>query len=297
MIRNALLIAALGVCWGLNWPAVRLCLVEMRPWELRFAGFAAATALIFALLVARQESVRVPRRDWLRLLLVGTLSVVAYNLLTAFAQLSASTTRSAVLSYTMPIWAVVFARIVLGEPFDGRRLTGLGLGIAGLVALGLPLAGQGQLTIGLLYAVLSGVVWAAGSVALKRFPIEASPLVLSAWQLALGTVVTLVGVLAFEGWPAALPRLPLTWTAFGYHVVFAQVAAMWLWFTILASMPAGIASIGSLLVPGIGVLGATAIIGERPTVADWLGLVLIVAASASVLVRLPDRKPPATDPA
>lgn len=285
MIRNAALVAALGLFWGLNWPAVRLCLVEMRPWTLRFAGFAVATVLIFGLVRVLGESVRVPRRHWLRLVAVGVLTVVAYNVFTAFAQVTASTTRSAVLSYAMPIWAVIGARIVLGEPIDGRRIVGLALGVAGLVALGLPLLRSGQLSVGLLYALASGMVWAAGSVLLKRFPIEASPLVLSAWQLALGAAVTFVGMIAVEGVPAALPRLPATWAAFSYHVVFAQVAAMWLWFTILGRMPAGIASIGSLLVPGIGVLGAMAFIGETPTAADWLGLVLIVAASGVVLLR------------
>lgn len=294
MIRNALLVAALGVCWGLNWPAVRLCLVEMPPWTLRAAGFAAATVLIFGGLAAFRVSPAVPRRHWGRLLLVGLLATVAYNLLTAFAQLSASTTRSAVLSYTMPIWAVIFARIALGEPFDRRRLAGLGLGALGLVALGLPLARSGQLTIGLLYAVMSGVVWAAGSVALKRFPIDASALVITAWQLALGAAVSTLGMLALEGWPDSLPQLAITWTAFVYHVIFAQVVALWLWFTILERMPAGIAAIGSLLVPGVGVIGATLILGETPTAADWLGLALIVAASASVLVRPPDRGAVAT---
>ena len=285
MIRNALLVGGLGVCWGLNWPAVRLCLAEMPPWTLRAAGFTAAAALAFPLLAALGMSAAVPRRHWGRLALVGVLTVVAYNLLTAFAQLSASTTRSAVLSYTMPVWAVLGARVVLGEVIDGRRLAGLGLGGAGLAALGLPLAESGQLTIGLLYAMLSGVVWAAGSVLLKRFPIEAAPLVIAAWQLALGAVVTVPGMLLLEGWPRSHPQLALTWGAFIYHVVFAQVVAMWLWFTILDRMPAGIASIGSLLVPGVGVIGATLILGEHPTGADWLGLLFIVAASATVLLR------------
>lgn len=294
MIRDILLVAALGISWGFNWPAVRLALVEIPPWTLRAVAFWLATTILVATLLATGRSLRVPREQWWRLALVGALSIAGYNIFSAFAQLTATTSRAAVLSYTMPIWAVVFARFVLGERFDRTRIIGLGLGIAGLVALGWPLLVSGQLSIGLLYAILSGVVWALGSVLLKRWPIGASAPVITAWQMAFAALVMTVGMLIVDGVPRSLPQLPLTYAGLGYNVLIGQALASTLWFTILGLMPAGTASIASLLVPGVGVIGATMILGERPTAADWLGLVLIVAASASVLLGRPAR--PATDP-
>lgn len=297
MARNAILVALLGLGWGVNWAMVRLALEEIQPWTLRACAFSGATLLMFGAFAATRTSVAVPRRHWLRLAALGALTVVAYNLLSAFAQLSASTSRSIVLSYTMPVWAVIFARLLLGEPLDRRRLIGLGLGCAGLAAFALPLLRGGDLSWGLAFALGSGIVWAAGSVGLKRWPVAASPLVITAWQLALGAVLTVAGALAVEGWPARLPTLGATWLGLGYNLVIGQAVATSLWFTILARMPAGTAAIGSLLVPGIGVVGATLILGEHPTVADWVGLVLIVAASATVLLRpsLPERSDAETD--
>lgn len=285
MIRNLLLVGALGLCWGLNWPAVKLALGEIPPWTLRAVAFWLAAAILFAVLRAMRVSLRVPRRHWLRLVVVGTLSIAAYNVFSAFAQLTATTSRAAVLSYTMPIWAVIFARIVLGEPFDRRRLIGLALGAAGLVALGWPLLMSGQLSIGLLYALLSGIVWAAGSVFLKRWPIAASAPVITAWQMGIAAVLMTVGMLLVEGVPAGLPSRPSTYLGLAYNVVIGQAVASTLWFTILGLMPAGTASIGSLLVPAVGVIGATVVLGEHPTLPDWLGLVLIVTAAATVIVR------------
>jgi drug/metabolite transporter (DMT)-like permease len=45
------------------------------------------------------------------------------------------------------------------------------------------------------------------------------------------------------------------------------------------------ASIGALLVPVVGVSSSIVFLGERPTVADGIGFVLIFAAAASVLLR------------
>ncbi|WP_246736410.1 DMT family transporter [Enterovirga aerilata] len=288
--QTAALVPLLGLLWGFNWVAVRICLTEIPPWTLRAAGFAAGTLALYAYLRVRGKSLEVPRRHWLRLVVVGLLSITFYNLLSAFAQLSASTTRSSVLSYTMPIWAVIFARIVVGERVDRRRALGLGLGIAGLLSLGWPILAAGEFSIGLVWAILSGVSWAAGSVVLKRYPIDAGALTIAWWQLMLAVPVTTAGMLVFEGVPELRPLQTATIWAFIYHAILAQAVATTLWFTILEALPTGIASIGSLLVPAVGVLGATAFLGERPTTGDLLGLAFIVAASAVVLVRLPPER-------
>ena len=294
MARQASLVVLLGLAWGVNWPAARLSLNELTPFTFRAFGFAAGASVLFGLIYLRGLSPAIPRPHWWRLVLVGSLSVLGYNIFSSFSLLTASTSRSAVLSYMMPVWAVLLAWPVLGERLDRRRIVGLALGGAGLVALGLPLIRSGTFSIGLVYALASGIVWAIGSVTLKRFPIEASPLVISAWQLLFAAFAATGFMLAVDGFPRSWPTMPSTWLGLGYNILIGQAFATTLWFTILGSMPAGIASIGTLLVPGVGVISAMLVLGERPTATDWLGLVLIVAASASVLLRWPPRGATAT---
>ena len=50
-------------------------------------------------------------------------------------------------------------------------------------------------------------------------------------------------------------------------------------------MPTITASLGSLLVPVVGIIAATVILGERPTVTDVIGFALIFAAAACVLLQ------------
>ena len=56
-----------------------------------------------------------------------------------------------------------------------------------------------------------------------------------------------------------------------------------MWFKIAAHLPAATASIGTLAVPVIGVISSAIMLGERPTVADWIGFTLIFAAAACVI--------------
>jgi drug/metabolite transporter (DMT)-like permease len=56
-----------------------------------------------------------------------------------------------------------------------------------------------------------------------------------------------------------------------------------IWFDVVARLPGGIAALGTLMVPAVGVSGAMLLLGEHPTVFDIAGLVLITAAAAIVL--------------
>ena len=66
-----------------------------------------------------------------------------------------------------------------------------------------------------------------------------------------------------------------------------MAVASLLWLYILHRLPATISSLSSLIVPIVGVLAAWLQLGERPTAAEGLGMVLILAGL--LLLALPQR--------
>jgi drug/metabolite transporter (DMT)-like permease len=281
------LIPVLGLMWGLNWPAVKIVLGEIAPWTFRATGLLLGGLLLVGIARLAGRSLTVPREHWPRLIVAAIFSIAGFNVLLAFAQIAAPTSRAAIVAYTMPIWAVLFARIGLGERLDRQRVIGLTLGAAGLAALGWPLVRDGQFSIGLLYALAGGASWAAGTVTMKRFPVADPTLSIAGWQLLIGGACAAVGMFIFEGVPTPKPLGLEVTLALTYHVLLAQAAAYVIWFEVVPRLPAGISSLGTLMVPAVGVSGAMLFLGERPTLMDYLGLVLIVSAAASVL--LPSR--------
>ncbi|HEU4987028.1 MAG TPA: DMT family transporter [Rhizobiaceae bacterium] len=285
-------ILLLAVLWGLNWPAVKVALGEIPPWSLRAIGLTGGALTLVAAALLRGQRLTVARREILPLLTAGLLTIAGFNILLAFAQLHASTSRAVIVTFTMPMWTVVFARLLLDEPADRQRLIGIVLGLCGLSALALPLIAAGEFGIGLFYALFGGISWALGNVVIRRWPVTAPALTVAAWQLLTGAACAALGMLLFEGLPDLHDLHAPTLWAMAYHVVLALAVAYLLWFAILPHVPVGVASLGTLLVPAIGVLGAMFILGEQPSSADYVGLALVTLAALSILLparRLPNR--------
>ena len=126
----ALAVPLLALLWGLNWPAVRVVLSWWSPWTLRAVGMGAGALLLFLLAVWRGESLRVPADQRWRVAVSSVFTIVGFNLCTAFAQLGGSTARAAIVTFTMPVWAVLMAWLVIGERPDRWRLGAVLLGVA-----------------------------------------------------------------------------------------------------------------------------------------------------------------------
>jgi drug/metabolite transporter (DMT)-like permease len=90
--------------------------------------------------------------------------------------------------------------------------------------------------------------------------------------------------------PSAWPER-VVW-AMVYHVLIATALAYVLWYRLLASASATAASLAVLAVPVVGVLGAMALVGDRPSSTDWAGFALVLGGAALVVLKLPVRVKP-----
>ena len=74
--------------------------------------------------------------------------------------------------------------------------------------------------------------------------------------------------------------------ALAWHVLIATAVAYVLWYRLLASATATVSSLTTLAVPVVGVLGAMALVGDRPSATDWVGFVLVLGGAAQAMVRV-----------
>ena len=279
-----LLVVVMGLAWGFNWIAARFILEALPPWTMRALGIGLGDLTLFTAAAVAGVSLAVPRGERFKILIAGLFNVAIFNVCSAYAQVYGTTSRAIVIAYSMPIWAAVLARFALKEKLGAMKLAALALCAAGLAILIYPLARSG-FPLGALFALGCAWTWAAGTIYLKWARIRAATLAVAAWQLLFGWLMLAAGTLIFEGvphlWP--LPTHVVAWI--GYNGLIGMGLAYFLWFVVIDRLPAMTASLGSLLVPVIGVIGSAWLIGERPSLSDDIGFACIFASAASVLLQ------------
>jgi len=284
-VKARVFLVMLCLGWGTTWPMMKIALDEIPPFSMRVASLAlgAVTLTLVALLQGR--SLRIPSlRTFGHLCAASFFNIVAFSVLTPFAQLSAETSRVAIVVYTMPIWATLMARPILGERLNATRALALALCIGGMAVLIYPLATLGVPT-GILLALGAAVGWAAGTVYLKWGKIDSDPMAAAIWQLVIG--IAIIGALlpVVEGTPQFGQAHRGAILAMTFAGVVGSGISYFLWFDIVRRLPATIASLGILSSPVIGVISSMLLLGEHPTLSDVIGFALMLAASASVLLR------------
>jgi drug/metabolite transporter (DMT)-like permease len=272
-----LALAALALLWGYNWVVMKIALDYVGPMD-----FAALRGVLgAALLLAALAAIKVPLKPRYigRTIVLGLFQTAGFVGLISWALSTGAAGKSAVLGYTMPFWVIVF-----GWPFLPDRLRGWQWGAAGLILAGLVFVlewweGAGDATSSLL-ALGAGISWAISVIVFKKMPIDTRQDLLSvtAWQLVFGTIPLVIIALLLE-------ERPIVWSgyfmgALVYNGVGGMAIAPLLWLYILQRLPATISGLNALAVPVVGVIAAWIQLGERPSLAEGVGMVLILGGLA-----------------
>ena len=279
-----LLLAALTLGWGFNWPMMKIALAEVPVWTFRAVCVAGGGAGMFVAAWRSGLRMRPPPGNWGALGATALCNVTLWNVLIAQGLTHLPAGRSVILAYTMPLWVVVLSRVVLSEALTRRRMIGLGLGMAGmLVLIGNELAVLRSAPVGALLVLSAAFSWAMGTVLMKRFPTDLPTTSFTGWQMFIGGLPIALGALLIDPghWH------PIGWPAFGavlYNVFIAFILCHWAWFKIVSRASAGVSALGTLLIPVVGVFSSMLLLGERPTCAEYLAMLLVFGALATVLV-------------
>jgi drug/metabolite transporter (DMT)-like permease len=280
-IHAKLMLVLLCLLWGINWPVMKIALQEIPPLSMRTVRSAFAALTLLGICAGSRRRLRIASaKSWGHVCVISLLNIGFFSILSAYAQITAATTRVTILAYTMPIWAVLLAWMVLRERPNASQTLALVLCAVGLAVLIYPLA-KGGVPLGLLLALAAGVMWGAGTVYVKWAQLGLYPLGATFWQLAIAFGGIAVCLIVVDG------RLNLDHAHAGsilaaaFTGIFGSGVAYATWLQILRRLPAATASLGAL---GIPVVGSTVLIaGEKLSIADIVGFALIFVASESVL--------------
>ncbi|MHA1152763.1 MAG: DMT family transporter [Alphaproteobacteria bacterium] len=279
------LLAALALFWGGNWPAMKLALAEIQVWPFRSMCLIAGGGALLILSRLSGGSIRVPPREIRPLLVCVVFNILGWQMFSGYGVSMIEAGRASIIAFTMPVWAALFSRFVLGEALTGAKLFGLALGVTGLaVLIGPDLTSLGAAPLGAALMLGAAISWALGTVIMKRFLWTIPVATLAGWQLLIGAVPITLGALAFGEYPDLTALSTPAMVSLAYVLTIPMVFCHWAWFTVVRLFPAAIAAIGTLAIPIVGVFSSALVLGEPVGLRELTALALVCTALAVVLV-------------
>ncbi len=271
----------LYIVWGTTYLGIKVGLDA----ELPAALFAAlrllpAAAIMFVVARLRGASLMLKISALRVVVLVGVLLLVGGQYGTMLAELYVPSGLSALVVAIVPLW-IALAESVFPDMQRPGRLGWLGLavGFTGLAILITPrllsMGASSKDLPGIVLQIVATWLWTAGSVYSKRNPVDADPLVVTAWQmLAAGAVTLVIGTVLGE-W-GRLTFTPKGVGALLYLIVFGSCVAFTAFVYALHHLPASKVMTYAYVNPVIAVFAGWA--------AGQIGLVPLEPISASMLI-------------
>ncbi len=292
--------AAVYIFWGSTYAAIHIAGEHLPPPVVSATRSMITTTLILAIALARRKSLRVPKGEGPKLVLVGLLFMSGNNMLLTWGETMVPSGFASLIVSTMPIMIALFECVLPnGEPLNKRGWAGTLLGTAGIGVLVWPSlrdtnlhalhASSGSSTmpsnpaLGTLVCLLAAFSWCLGSVLSRRFKFKADTFIATGWQIGAAGLFNTLFALSTGGYHRAV------WTAHGveaivYLSIFGSLVGLVAFTYLLKNVAVTKVATYAFVNPMIAVLLGVVILGERLGPTEIAGMAIIVAAVAMVVL-------------
>jgi len=195
--------ALVYVLWGSTYLAIRISVEHLTPLIMGASRFTIAGLLMLGFRALGRHRIAVPRRDLLRLAIIGVLLLISANVVLGWAETYIPTGLAALFIAVTPLWFLILERLSHSTDRLSRRgIAGIALGVAGVAILLWPdISGNtnfgARQLFGSILVLFSSVSWAFGSMLTKRWHMPIDPFTASGWQMLFAGLIS--GSLALLG--------------------------------------------------------------------------------------------------
>ena len=279
--RTDLALLGLSLIWGVNFSVIKIALIEFEPLAFNALRFVLASLTLFVFLRLSGAVPFPARRHWGRVVSLGLLANVVYQLLFIYGVDRTLAGNAGLVLATTPVWTLVLAS-VSGSEHHGLLVWGGVLATLGGMVL-VVLGGDGGVGLGEgvlmgdLLLVLASITWAAYTVGTQDLTREYGALAVTSWTLWVGTI-GLVGLGASSLWSTEWGVISrVGWLGVVYSGVLAIAVAYLIWNHGLEHIGGPRTAAFSNLVPVVALIAAALWLGENPRPTQIVGAIIIIA--------------------
>ena len=283
--RNWILLILITLCWGINWPIMKIGVTEFPPITFRTLSMIGGLPAIWLVARLRGISLNIPPGQLSIIARLAVPNMMIWHLCIILGVSMLSSGRAAILGYTMPVWAVLSGLLFFRERVTRMAWLGVACALAGaLLLLSSEFATLSGHPLGSILVLVAAAGWGYGTVALKKSQIDMPTIALTFWMLAITTLALGAAAVLFERsawrWPNAIE-----WGAIVFNAVIVFGFAHVVWFQMARTLPPIASSLSVMMIPVVGVFSGAWILGETPHWQDYAAMGLILAAMSTVLLK------------
>jgi drug/metabolite transporter (DMT)-like permease len=283
--RALVLLGVLTLVWGTNWPLFAFAVREVSVWTFRAVAVTIAGLVLLLAARLRGQSLVIPRKWWPTIVVATSFYLVLWNIASTYSAILIPSGQSAVLGFTMPLWAALLSWAVLGERLTRRMALAVALGGASVLLLMIPgWDAYARAPLGFALGLLAGFGWAVGTLILKRGQVVVPATVLTGWQLLITAVPTTIGALWLGDGPWFWPSWQ-TVLVIGYIALVPMSIGNVAWFAIVGMLPVNVAGLASILVPIVAMVSGAIVHGEPLGPLQWAAMACCAAGLSLALLK------------
>ncbi|HEX7648177.1 MAG TPA: DMT family transporter [Noviherbaspirillum sp.] len=283
--KDWILLALLTLCWGVNWPIMKMGVRDFPPLSFRTLSMLGGLPVIWLAARMQGASLAIPRGRVLDVVKLAIPNMLVWHVLVILGVKMLSSGRAAILGYTMPVWAVLSALVFFGERPARSAWAGIACALAGaLLLLSSEFATIAGNPLGTVLVLAAAAGWGYGTVTLKRSNIAMPTISLTFWMLALTSAMMSIACVFFESPRWHMPDTP-TAAAIIYNAAIIFGFAHVVWFGLARTLPPVASSLSVMMIPVLGVFSGAWLLGETPHWQDYAAMGLILAAMSTVLLK------------
>jgi drug/metabolite transporter (DMT)-like permease len=268
------------VVWGIGPVFVRTLGLDLGPANSLIIRYVMVSLAYLPFLMMHGRW-RIAREDWPRLLFLGWVGILGYNLGSVFGFNHATAGLGGLVIGTQPILIALMAAFVNREALTHSTIAGLLVAFSGTVLLFWPdlQAGNTSMVKGALMIFCAGIAWSAYVIAARPLIHRYGAMAITAWSIVLATLPMLL--LASEETPQAFLNMTArNWLEMAYLGGLSTFVASITWNYAAGRLPSAVAGAFLYLVPVVAVIAGAVLLDEIITVNIVTGGLMILTGVA-----------------
>ena len=271
-----ILLILLILVWSSVWPLFKFATEAIPPFSFRVIIGLPACLLLFLLAFKKCKTIIIPKENWKSLFLISFFNVTLWQVLMLYGITMLGGGRAAVLTYTMPVWATIFASMFGYEKINFSIMVALILGVLGIFALSIEINILDNY-FGFIITLAAGLSWGVGTMFVKYGGIKSDGLIVAGWQQLIGILPIIPFALYFDLNNFGIINYSHIFVIL-FGIFLSSGYTYWAYFTVLQKFSVNITSISVMAVPILAILIDFIFIDVDLSFYDLLALLLIVTS-------------------